>query len=686
MLHLMKKTFVLLFLSIISCSAFSQLNTDQYFYIGRSRIYFGNYVSAIENLNIVIKLRPNLPEPYFYRGMAKHYIDDFRGAKNDYDKALDIKPFYPEAYMYRGMANYELKNYKEALNDYSKALEYKNDDQAIYNNRGITKAAMEDLDGAIADYTKAIELDPLVANTYLNRSSAKQMKNDLDGAIKDCDAAIKIRPHFSGAYLMRGIAKFEKQDYAGALKDYDLCIRLDPKMAQAFVNRGIVKHKLEDTQGAIPDYDMAIKLNPDIAVAWLNRGIAKESLKIPGFESDFAIAEQLDPKFAQFRIRLNAEQEREKQRRLYGFVLPTPNQNQKNQNQSTPNNPANQSASQQTAQQQTSQGQQAPANSANSNQINAATQNKQVNTASPDSALVARENGKGPITQKRSRRNIVVNDGGEVTETEITRGMVQNRNVSIELQPEFIISIFHKDSVDYERLQYYSMEIDALNRKNNNQPFMLITNKPAISDDIWRGEEYSENIHILDQSIQSNKKNSDAYFNRAIYRELLKDYDKAIEDYDRALKMDGRNILAYFSRANTMIKRVDFIRKPGLLPEPTTLNINGTKADADAPKEVKILDYDDIIKDYESILYMNPRFIFAWFNMANTKVKKKDYLGAINDYSKAIELEPDFAEAYFNRGLTRIFLDDMEGGSLDLSKAGELGLTEAYNVIKRYCN
>jgi tetratricopeptide (TPR) repeat protein len=83
---------------------------------------------------------------------------------------------------------------------------------------------------------------------------------------------------------------------------------------------------------------------------------------------------------------------------------------------------------------------------------------------------------------------------------------------------------------------------------------------------------------------------------------------------------------------------------------------------------------------------MNPRFIFAWYNMANTKVKKKDYLGAINDFSKAIELEPDFAEAYFNRGLTRIFLDDMEGGSLDLSKAGELGLTEAYNVIKRYCN
>jgi len=677
----MKKIFSILLLTVISLSAFSQLNIDQYFYIGRSRIYFGNYVSAIENLNIVIKLRPNLPEPYYFRGMAKHYIDDFRGAKNDYDKALDIKPFYPEAYMYRGMANYELKNYKEALNDYSKALEYKSDDQAIYNNRGITKAAMEDLDGAITDYTKAIEIDPTIANTYLNRSSAKQMKNDLTGAIKDCDEAIKIRPHFAGAYLMRGIAKFEKQDYAGALRDYDICIRLDSKSAQAFVNRGIVKHKLDDAQGAIQDYDMSIKLDPEIAVAWLNRGIAKETLKIPGSEQDFAIAEQLDPKFAKFRKRMDAEQEREKQRRMYGFVLPTPNQNQKTTNSTGQNKQGSQ-----TANQQNTQGKQNTANGGSgSGQTTALAQNIAASGATPDSASVERENNKGPITQKRARRNIVVNEGGEVTETEIARGMVQNRNVKIELQPDFVISIFHKDSVDYERLQYYSMEIDALNRKNNNHPFLLITNKPMKSD-TWRADEYNDRIQFWDKAIQNSKKNPDAYFNRAIYYELLKNYNQSIEDYNRAIKIDGRNILAYFSRANTMAKRVEYIRMPGLLPEPTTLNINGTKAAADAPKEEKVLDFEDIIKDYESILYMNPRFIFAWFNMGNTKVKKKEYLGAINYFSKEIDLEPDFAEAYFNRGLTRIYLDDMEGGSLDLSKAGELGLTEAYNVIKRYCN
>ncbi len=674
----MKKSFISFLLAMISLSAFSQLNTDHYFYIGRSRIYFGNYVSAIENLNIVIKIKPHLPEPYFFRGMAKHYIDDFRGAKADYDKAIDIKPFYPEAYMYRGMANYELKNFDEALKDYSNALEYNSTDPDIYNNRGITKVAMEDIDGAIADYTKAIELKPTAANTYLNRSSAKQMKNDWDGAIKDCDAAIKIRPHFAGAYLMRGIAKFEKNDLASALKDYDLCIRLDSKMAQAFVNRGIVKHRLEDLRGAILDYDMAIKLNPSIASAWINRGIAKESLQQPGFEQDYAMATQLDPKFAEFKQRLDYENERERQRRQYGFYLPNPNQAQNTAQNATQPNSGNQASA---APQGTQTNQQ-------TSQSTPAQQIVQANTptATADTAAYQQKSNRGPVTQSRKKRNIVVNEEGQVTETEITNGMVQNKYVKIELQPDFSISLFNKDSLDYSRLQYYSMEIEALNKKNNNDPFLLISNKPVY----YGGDKkqlHKERISALDKEINTNKKSSIALVNRAILFDLSENYNEAIRDFSKAISLDERSLLAYFGRANSRMKMVDYILSQETLPEPTRLNFTGTNATADTAKlEKRILDYDEIIGDYESIIYMNPSFIFAWFNMANTKVKKRDYIHAIDDYSKAIELEPDFAEAYFNRGLTRIFLDDLDGGALDLSKAGELGLTEAYNVIKRYCN
>lgn len=665
------KRIYLAFILLFTClTTFSQLNTDHYFYIARSRIYFGNYVSAIENFNIVIKLKPYLPEPYFYRGMAKLYIDDYRGAKADFDKAIEIKPFYPEAYMYRGMTNYEMKNFKEALNDYSNALEYNPDESNIFNNRGITKIAMEDFDGAIADYTKSIDLKPGSANTYLNRSSAKQMKGDLDGAIKDCDAAIRIRPHFSSAYLVRGIAKFEKKDYAGALKDYDLCIRLDPKTSSAYVNRGIVKHQLNDLKGAIRDYDMALQLDPNLAAAYLNRGIAKETLKIPGSEKDMAMAAELDPKFAAFKKRLDVEEEKEKQRRQYGFVLPNPGQNpnQKQNNQ--------QAANQQVPGQ---------AQTANGGNLTASLQTAN-NSASNDTTAYKQESKSGPVTQNRKRRNIVVADDGKISETDIKDGMVQNKNVKIVMQPDFVISVFNKDSIDFNRLQYYNMEIEALNNKNNNEPFLIISNKPFsfLTSNI---EAFKSLIENWGNEISTNKKNTNAFLNRGIILEQSENFNDAIKDFSRAIGADDRNMLAYFCRANSRAKMVDMIRSEGSLPEPEILNMTGNKSSIEPKKEeVKILDYEDIIQDYDSILDMNPNFIFAWFNMANTKVKKRDYVEAVKDYSKAISLEPDFGEAYFNRGLTRIFLNDLEGGALDLSRAGELGLTEAYNVIKRYCN
>jgi len=611
--------------------------------------------------------------------MAKLYIDDFRGAKADFDKAIEIKPYYPEAYMYRGMANYEMKNFKEAMNDYSNALEYNREDPNIYNNRGITRIATEDFDGAIADYTRSIEIKPS-ASTYLNRSSAKQMKGDLDGAIKDCDGAIRIRPHFSSAYLVRGIAKFEKKDYAGALKDYDLCIRLDPKTAQAYVNRGIVKHQLNDFKGAIRDYDMAIALDPNIATAWLNRGIAKESLKMAGSEKDLAMAAELDPKFATFKKRLEAEEERERQRRQYGFYLPNPGQNP-NQAQSNQQGGTNQQA-QNSQQAGAAQGQTTTA--ANHPTTTAVNQNQA--TVSPDSAAYKQENKSGPVTQNRKRRNIVVADDGKVSETDIVDGMVQNRNVKIVMQPDFVISVFNKDSIDYTRLQYYSMEIEMLNNKNNNDPFLIVSNKPFAYQSIHR-EAFKNLVDNWNIEISTGKKNSNAYLNRGIIREQSEDYNESISDFSRAIDADNRNILAYFCRANSRAKMVDAIRTEGALPEPEILNMSGSKTTIETrSNEIKILDYEDIIQDYESLLDMNPNFIFAWFNMANTKVKKRDYLHAINDYSRAITLEPDFGEAYFNRGLTRIYMNDLEGGALDLSRAGELGLTEAYNVIKRFCN
>ena len=63
-----------------------------------------------------------------------------------------------------------------------------------------------------------------------------------------------------------------------------------------------------------------------------------------------------------------------------------------------------------------------------------------------------------------------------------------------------------------------------------------------------------------------------------------------------------------------------------------------------------------------------------------------NYDEALVNYNKAIELNPHFAEAYYNRGLIQIYMKDTRKGCLDISKAGELGITEAYKVLKNYSN
>ena len=58
-------------------------------------------------------------------------------------------------------------------------------------------------------------------------------------------------------------------------------------------------------------------------------------------------------------------------------------------------------------------------------------------------------------------------------------------------------------------------------------------------------------------------------------------------------------------------------------------------------------------------------------------------ISIVADYNEAIRRDPEFAEAYFNRGLAWLAQGDANRGIADLSKAGELGIYNAYSIIKR---
>jgi len=528
---------------------------------------------------------------------------------------------------------------------------------------------MKDIDGAIADYDKAIEINPKVTNSYINRSNARLMKNDLRGAIKDLNQAIIIRPHFANAYLLRGFARLELNDYASALRDFDQCIKLDPANANAFNNRGIIKQKLEDFRGAITDYNMALQIDPTQANAYMNRGIAKEMLKLPGYEEDYALAAKLDPKFAFNAKDVDYNSLAQAKQKANQATQQNQVQNQSATTQA-PQATQNQSA---TAQNQGSQNQNATTTTTNS----AHTQDGQEQNTEP----------KKETKEERDRRRLrlALADAGNVPtpKTEIIDdGRIQNKNIVIDLQPIFMLASFAKYSSDRESPQYYNLELEAINNFNNYNPVINISNKPV--NELY--EVYKNQILFFNEKIKTNPKESQTYLNRGIFYCLTEDYSNSMNDLKKAIELNDKNILAYFARANCRLKITDAIEQ--LKQESGQIKVqmnNGTKKNTETTVET-ITDYTEVLNDYSLCLQLNPRFPFAYFNQAYVKCKIHDYQGALEDLNKAIEIEKDFAEAYFNRGLTKIYLDDIEGGAIDLSKAGELGIQDAYNIIKRYCN
>jgi tetratricopeptide (TPR) repeat protein len=294
--------------------------------------------------------------------------------------------------------------------------------------------------------------------------------------------------------------------------------------------------------------------------------------------------------------------------------------------------------------------------------------------------------GREEELRRRRRLNLIVSDNRNIQDENADHSddpFVQNRNIQVDLQPVFTVSAFDKNAVNYERLQYYNPEIDLINKENNYNPILTISNKPDESfHNMFRNYIlfFNEKIGVA--------ANSHNYLNRGIFHTLTGNYNQALEDLNKAIGMEPGLMLAYFSRANCRLRMAQLVEA---LPESSgllTVDLEGReKSDSTVSRSSHISgDYELVLNDYNKSIELSPDFFFGYYNRAFVLLKLKRFDEAMKDLDKSLELEPDFAEAYFNRGLTKVFLDDSKGGALDLSKAGELGVTGAYSIIKRYCN
>ena len=187
---------------------------------------------------------------------------------------------------------------------------------------------------------------------------------------------------------------------------------------------------------------------------------------------------------------------------------------------------------------------------------------------------------------------------------------------------------------------------------------------------------------------------AEKYFLRALYDNSGKQFNSALNSYGKAIETAKESAAGYdalysaFYHLNRGVLRaemIEFISSIENNVQVLSLDDSGNTRARVRDQVVRQYDYTDAVEDMKKAAEMIPDLPYAYFNLGNLYCLSSEHIASIENYTKAISLYPYMGDAYFNRGLVLIYLKDKEKGCIDLSRAGELGVQDAYGVIKKYC-
>ena len=666
------KYLFILFFVLSSFSVAAQLNTDRILANGRVALYYKDYFLSIQYFNQVIKVKPHLAEPYMYRAFAKLSLDEYQGAEIDCTKALELNPFLPDAYLARGYARMRLSKYTEAVADFTKAMEFSSDNVSLLTARGSAYAENKQYDNAMEDYSLAVKRNPKNKFTYYERGRLNFTMNDTIAALNDFSKVIELDKFSAMGWSARGLIYLRNEKFAEAISDLNEAILLDERACD-YINRALARYQINDLRGAMADYDKALEVNPNEYLGYYNRGLLRAQVGDNNRAiDDFNMVLKFNPE--EYTAMLNRAMLRVETGDIQGAITDYTAIINKYPNFF----PAYYMRSEARAKIGQKKSAELDYNTAihieSTERIKNANKPKMPETNTRDEADEDMHNYKKivVIDTEREQKKLQYQNNQY-------RGSIQNVNVEIKPENNFLLSYYSPESKIKRQMIHYYKGVDDFNRKYKADHQLRITNQDIqLSDELI--VMHLSLINELSKRIEDNPNDADAYFARAVNYGLVQDFENAIDSYNKAIALKSNNALYYFNRANIRYKMLDYessSKDIDLKKQPVSLHSKFADFKQNS-------NYEMIIRDYTKAVELSPDFIYAYFNRANLAFANNDFSAAIQDYTSAIAREPDFAEAYFNRGLAYILAGDRQKGLLDLSKSGELGISAAYNIIKRY--
>ena len=506
----------------------------------------------------------------------------------------------------------------------------------------------------------AIRLDPEQPSFYINRALVKYNLDELNSAVQDYDLALELDPNSMVGYYNRGLLRAQVGDRNRAIEDFSAVIAREPDNTFAIYNRAILRDEVGDLEGAIEDYTLVYEQHPNYfpvlyarSEAW--RKLGKNTKSDEDYKLAFAVQNRLK----------SQREEREKAAKAAGKNV------------------------------------------------------AQVDAADDEDAELTDDEK----TRKESEKNIrkfnrlMVSNINEDNQRygKGSRGRVQDRKGSVELQPLFVLTYY--EAMDETRqLIFFEKNLSDFNRAGLlSRRLKCVCQEPMLTQSQVRA--HFASIDDYSRLIGVNGGNVISFFGRSVDYMLVQDYQSAIVDLNEVLLRKDNFILAYFNRAVLRFRQLEVDEKAHALGsrgyddeelKNTALMAVGSQQAASVQSNVGIrinngamsaqdrarlemehqsrvrrAECELAMRDLDKVIELDPQFVYAYYNRAFISAKLNNLDAALEDLNQSIKIYPNFAEAYYNRGLILLRQGKTKAGLTDLSKAGELGLSQAYSVLKR---
>lgn len=466
---------------------------------------------------------------------------------------------------------------------------------------------------------------------------------------------INYKPYLYEPYFYRGVAKFYLDDYSGTILDCTEAIRRNPYFPSSYELRGLAHINLDQFDAAVADYRTATEMSTENRSLWHNLTLCY--MELDSLDRADSVANTIIKKWSRYAdgYNLKAQVQLQKKDTLAAEAL-------------------------------------------------------------IDRALEADKYNINALNAK----------GGILMSHESYAEAIDHYNESLRINPKQAGILINRALCHYHLDRYRDAMTDydqALTLEPSN--FVGHYNRGLLRANVGEDNLAIEDFNFI---LSIDPDDMMATFNRATLLENIGDYQGAIHDYTTVIKEFPKFLYGYERRAAARRKIGDIAGanrdETHLLKEqiaqrygystPTSRQKNKTRKKS----QVNLNDYQKLVeedntqekmyeseyrgkvqnKDQEATLLQpsantyniykeaGQTDILATFEQAYQQAQSGNINDAIDGFTRVIEQHDHFAEAYFNRGLLQLLLDNTPLAISDLSKAGELGVYQAYNIIKKNQN